>query len=166
MPIEPMELQVSPVTTSPFVLTKTSTAPFVITGGNESSISLALAPTLTGTPNLQGPQGDPSPRGLHGYCSSTPNANEVVVAGNAPYDFTINSNECYAESLIAATNQVVFVIAVEGIDIGIITFAPGSKVGVFAFTGDLDVVKHDIVTIKAPASSDDTLADISFLLAS
>lgn len=164
MPVEPIDLTLG-LESVPFTIRTDSTLPFVLTGDNEDSVTLTLGTQLTGPVNLQGPQGEPSIRGFSAFCNGTPIGDEPVVVALSPYDVTLSLTECKAEALEAATAQTIFKIYSEGLQIGTVTFAATSTIGIFSFS-DLTIAKGELVTIVAPSIPDATLADITFLLAS
>lgn len=163
MPIDPMDLTVT-TASSPFVLTQGSTQVFTLSGGAGATISLQLNPSLAGGVDLKGPAGDPALRALSAFVAGFPGPSEIVASGLSPYTFDLSVGESRAEARIAATAQTIFIIYVEGVAIGTITFEAGQTIGNIVYT-DTTVTKGDLVTIEAPASPDASLQDATFLLA-
>jgi hypothetical protein len=165
----PILLSVSKNNTAPFVLSLDTKEPFVLRDVNPTgSVTLQMGPNGTGAISLQGPQGEPSIRGLSGFCASFPLSDEIVLYGVAPYDFDIDANECRAVALVPATAQTIFEIFRTDLSevqeqIGTITFAIGEDTAVFSFT-DINILKNEKVFIQAPTVIDETLANITFLL--
>jgi hypothetical protein len=157
-------LNITPVG-SPFVLTAASETPFVLQARDNSTITLTLGASLVGGVNLTGPS---SIKGLSGFVASTPQADEIVIAGLAPYAFTVHLGDSGAVAIEAATAQTIYSVkrTRAGVTntIGTFTFAIGSTIGVLAMS-DPVINKSDLITIQAPHVQDATLGDIAFLLA-
>lgn len=127
----------------------------------------------TGPVGPEGPKGDPGPQGNPGT-----NANTYIIAGS--FEGTLLANEILlthvvvlavtqaaglvdskAVSTVAATAQTVLAINQNGTQIGTITFAAGSKVGVVTSPSAVNLNPGDVVTIVAPATPDATLANVA-----
>lgn len=160
-----MTLTVTTNTIPPFILTTAETSTFVLSNSGNAVVTIQMGPTLGGLVNLTGPAGSPSPRFVSCFVPGVPLDGEVLFATDAPYDFSITPVNCEATALVAATSDTTFDIKVETNLIGTITFEAGQTTGTFNFIGSTDVEKSNLITITTPPTSDNTLADITFLLA-
>lgn len=104
-----------------------------------------------------------SVRGLSGFVSGKPAANEVVVGGIAPYALTLVQGNCVAKAVVAATASTTFLIKNNGTQIGTIIWSASGTTGAVTIT-TAGVTAGDNLTIHGPATPDATLADLSFLL--
>lgn len=106
-------------------------------------------------------------RGLSGFCSGKPDANERIIGAVAPYDFNTLQANCSAKALVAASASCVFTIKKGTVDapttIGTFTFAASGTVATVSITAG-SIAANDLVWIEAPSTQDATLADISFLI--
>lgn len=165
----PILLSVSKNNTAPFVLSLDTKETFVLRDVNPTgSVTLQLGPSGTGAVSLQGPQGEPSVRGISGFCASFPLSGEYVVYAVAPYDFDIDPNQCRAIALAPATAETVFnVYRIDLTDvqeqIGTITFNAGEDTAIISFT-DINILKNEKLLIQAPVDIDASLSNITFLL--
>lgn len=78
--------------------------------------------------------------------------------------FPVNFIGSRAKAGVAATAQTVLSIRRNGIQVGTITFAAGSAMGVFAAAAEVVVGIADELTIENQAVADATLADVRFAL--
>ena len=146
-----------------------NTTPFILRPSNpDGSVILTLGHTITGPISLKGPQGEPSVRGLSGFCAAFPLSNEYVLYGVAPYDFDLTTSECRAVALAPATNEVIFKIyRIDANDvqeqIGTITFATGEDTATFNFI-EINILKNEKLLVQAPTDIDASLSNITFLL--
>jgi hypothetical protein len=87
----------------------------------------------------------------------------VVAARDIFYPEDFAGSRLDAES--AATAETVFDILVDGVSVGDITVAISGTTGTFTTdSGELTVSAGEVLSIVAPATPDDTLADISITL--
>lgn len=128
-----------------------------------------------GLPGEKGPPGDKGPsgdagtpvKGLSGFCSGLPSANERVAGGVSPYSFTISQANSSAKALVAATAPSVFTIKTGSLAsptvLGTYTFGAGDTE---ATTNIVEggVTSGNFVWVEAPSSPDASLSDISFLI--
>lgn len=99
------------------------------------------------------------------YSSGKPSALALLIAYLPARQITIPTGYTLsrAKASIAATLISVFTILKNGVSIGILTFAAGSSVGVFAGAGGVIGITDEL-TVVAPAVADATLSDIRFTL--
>ena len=90
--------------------------------------------------------------------SARPKPSEIYPT-TSEFAFAISAANSSAKARVAATAETVFTIKVNGSAIGTITFAAASTAGVVAISSPT-VAVDDFITIEAPATPDDTLADI------
>jgi len=116
-----------------------------------------------------GPQGiaggtvhDPS-----GYVQAKPTASEVVLhyLASRTVAFPVALAASVAKSIVAATATAVFMVQKNSVEIGTITFAAASTVGVFAAASSTNLVASDLLEVVAPATPDATLSGVSITLA-
>jgi hypothetical protein len=150
---------------TPFVLNERNAVDgFVLNPDTSESVEFQLEQvTLTGSPSLVGPRGEPSIRGFSSFMGGKPLSNETIVCAVAPYDFTITASDCVAKCLVAADLDNTFTIFKNGVQIGVIHFASGATEGSFTFT-DLNIVTGDVVTIVSPVIIDGDLANLTILI--
>lgn len=104
-------------------------------------------------------------KGLSGWCAGKPAASEVIAGGRSPYAFTISQANSRASASVAATAQTIFTVYRNGVQIGTITFAAAATTGTISLSATT-IDLYDRITVVAPATPDDTLADIDILLRS
>lgn len=78
--------------------------------------------------------------------------------------FAIDFALSKAHSRIYATNNFVFTIRKNGINIGTLTFATGTSIGVFVATSTSSFIAGDIIEIKSQLISDPSLSDVTISL--
>ena len=81
-----------------------------------------------------------------------------------PVSFAIDFALSKAHSRIYATNNFVFTIRKNGINIGTLTFATGTSIGVFVATSTSSFIAGDIIEIKSQLISDPSLSDVTISL--
>jgi hypothetical protein len=102
-------------------------------------------------------------KGISGYCAGKPLDGETVVGGIAPYAITLSAANSSAKSGVEATASTVFTIYKNGSSIGTITFAIAANTGTISYT-NTSVAAGDLITIVGPATADNSLSNVSFLL--
>jgi hypothetical protein len=165
---DPIELSITSAP-SPFNLSLNTAEPFVLSGSATELVNLQLGTSLVGGVSLQGPQGEPSIRGISNTVSGKPFSDESVIFSIVPYNFTLSSTSCEAKARVAALAEAVFEIYHTDLAdvrtlIGTITFAAGSKIGVFS-NFQTSLLEDELLEVMAPTIPDDDLQDIAFLLA-
>ena len=81
-----------------------------------------------------------------------------------PVSFAIDFALSKAHSRIYATNNFVFTIRKNGINIGTLKFATGTSIGVFVATSTPSFIAGDIIEIKSQLISDPSLSDVTISL--
>ena len=76
--------------------------------------------------------------------------------------FPLNFNLSQCKSRYITTNEFIFSIRKNGIQVGTVTFAPNTSTGVFASTSAVTFNAGDVIEIKSQAISDPSLYDVSF----
>jgi hypothetical protein len=151
--------------TSPFTLTQDSTAAFVLTSLSGSTVTLQMGATLTGTTDLTGPS---SLKGFESFVADTVSDNEIITSVIVPYAFTANPSHCSAYAIDAPVGTATFLIfktvGNSTTQVGTVTFAANSHTGTVALTST-SFSKGDLVYIQAPTGIDQTIANITFLVA-
>jgi hypothetical protein len=69
-----------------------------------------------------------------------------------------------ARAKVAPTTQIVFKVAVSGVDKGTVTFNIGQTNGVFAMASNLTLLPGDMLEIIAPAGADATIKDVAITI--
>lgn len=91
---------------------------------------------------------------------------EVIFSAPAAHRFYIPASATGSKSkaIVAATAQSIFSLRKNGVEFGTVTFAASGTTGTFsvAASTSFDPANNDYFSIVAPATTDATLADISF----
>lgn len=74
------------------------------------------------------------------------------------------SDQTVGVSDVAPTAQTIYLIKVDTVTVGTITFEAATNTGVAAFTGNQNVAPGQSLTLEAPAVADATHADIGFTI--
>lgn len=93
-----------------------------------------------------------------------PAANALAIYFVAPRAFTIPSGNTLgiAIAAVAATSAASFDILYNGTVVGTIVFAAAGTAGVVNFPAQVNVIRGDRLTVRAPAAADASLADVSW----
>lgn len=154
-----------PDSSSAFVLTHDTVAPFILNAPNNPALVVQLGTNLSGSVDLTGPT---SLRGFEGFVSGSVSDSEVLIAFIAPYTFTIDAAHCFASAMEVPLADIVFSIKKTSgnvtSQIGTVTFSANNAHGVFNFAS-LAIMRGDLITIQAPASPDTSISNIAFLVA-
>jgi hypothetical protein len=70
-----------------------------------------------------------------------------------------------ADASVAAAANAVFSIRIDGVEVGTITFALGSAVGVFVLAAAQTVLTTQKLTVIAPTPADTALSNVGFTIA-
>lgn len=99
------------------------------------------------------------------YYSGLPSDAQEMLRLKVTRGFTIpdGATGSNAEARVASTGNVACSIKRNGTEFATVTFN-ASATGVFAQTGDETFVEDDVLTVVAPATADDTLEDMGFML--
>lgn len=71
----------------------------------------------------------------------------------------------YAESTVAPTGSIHYIIKNNGTEIGEINFAAGQNIGTFTMASEQSLAVGDILTVHAPNTADATHDDIAWTFA-
>lgn len=120
---------------------------------------------LTG---IEGPAGTGDRFDLAIYASGQPNEDEVIlrhVFSDTGVTFPSGLADSRAVAVVAAEAEAVFTIEKNGSEVGTVTFAAESDVGVFSFVDPETFGAGDVLAITAPSSRDPALSGVSITLA-
>lgn len=97
------------------------------------------------------------------FISGLANNNELLLVHRPTTEITLLTGlpKTVITTMHAAKETTVWVIAINGQEVGTITWAAGSAQGVIAFANDEDLGIGDILTITQQGSADDELADVA-----
>lgn len=101
---------------------------------------------------------------LASQVTGAPDANAVVLRFVVSRPFTLSASGHQAVAGTAATAETDFLVKVNGTTKATLRFAADGDAATIIGGTAADVVAGDVVTVIAPASPDDTLADIGFTL--
>lgn len=101
---------------------------------------------------------------IAGSCNGKPTASATLTRFETPRAFSLQAAlpGSVSDATAAATLAATLLIFKDAVQIGTITFAAGSKVGVMALTADTTFAIRNVLTVVAPAAVDATLANITF----
>lgn len=96
-----------------------------------------------------------------------PAASATVLSLVVARAFTIGASweSCQAKSGSGSSGTSTFTIKKNGASIGTFSFGSGSSTATFSVSPSYDFVAGDIIVITSPSSVDNTLADVSIILA-
>lgn len=100
------------------------------------------------------------------YYSGEPTASLILWRAVYPLAVTIPAGMSGSRAVarVAATAETIFNVRKNGSNFGTITFAAAGTVGTVAAALATAFVAGDVIDVVAPASPDDTLADIAIML--
>lgn len=94
-------------------------------------------------------------------------ANEIRSRFVSAGDMVLAASACVGTAAVAATSAFTFTVLKDGVSAGTVTFASGSTVPTFSFTGgSITLTKGTKITIQTPSVADATLAGTSLTFAS
>lgn len=101
------------------------------------------------------------------YIKGKPSAGTALMIFESARSFSlpVNLAGSVASAEIQATAAATFTILVNDVQVGSFTFAAGSSVATFTAAAKVSLNSGDILIIKAPSTSDDTLSGLRFTLA-
>lgn len=107
------------------------------------------------------------PYDVGGSVTGKPTAGAIILRYPMPRAVRFLSGVSGSQGIAgtAATASVSFTLSKNGTQFGTMSFAAASKVATFAASSTTDFAVGDILTVAAPATPDNTLADIGFALA-
>lgn len=107
-----------------------------------------------------------NPYGIVLFYPGKPEAADLSLLHVAPFParFLAGLVDSRAAADVAATSSAVFTIKKNGSTVATVTFAAGSKLGVFAAASNFSLQASDLIAIYAPSSQDATLSDVSITL--
>lgn len=92
-------------------------------------------------------------------------ATMLYVVATLSVNFPVSLTGSYGRAEVAATASTVFTIRKNGASVGTATFAAGATSATFSVASTVSLAAGDTLSITAPASTDATLAGVSFALA-
>lgn len=98
------------------------------------------------------------------FIQGRPRAGELFPRIDMAADAVILDGACRATCAVAANQERVFTVTVNGDPIMTITFPSGETFGVYAVAGSLSLSQFDILAVTAPPQQDATLSDVSLTL--
>ena len=135
-------------------LTGTPTAPTAAVGTNTTQLATTAYAMSAAIPRTMG-----------GFVAGRTLPGEIVTGAIWPTAATVNSANCNAQAITAATASTVFTIKnkTTGLTVGTFTFGAGSSNATVSLSNS-SVSAFNFLYIEAPATADATLANITFLV--
>jgi len=156
-------------TTGAQLLTGTVDPTGAIGKDSDSYLNTATMKLFSPKANNQWPAGVSLSSGLYdagAYIEGTTTPSEVVWKFVSPRSWTLPAGASgVAKAGAPAAALTFFVLALNGTQIGTITFAAGAAVGVVSIASSTAIAAGDVMTLTGPATPDSTLRDTAFTLA-
>jgi hypothetical protein len=79
-------------------------------------------------------------------------------------DFTAGLETSKAACITAPDAETIYSVQLDGSEVGTVTFATGSTVGLYAAPSDFQAIPGSLISIVAPAVPDASQADVTFTI--